>query len=189
MIVNGSVNRDLAMAIAQHMNVGVGKCRVARFPDTEVNVQLDDRFATLTSSSSSHLVRLWTSAQWKHLPLPMHVAGPLHHPSRGSRRISAMPGAKTARPAHGPDGRLVADFAEHAGVNHVIAVDLHSPQVEGFFHVPVENLTAMPVISDAVKRDMEPGSVIVSPDTGGIKLASATLPAWAARWRFFIKSD
>ena len=42
MIVNGSVNRDLAMAIAQRMNVGVGKCRVARFPDTEVNVQLDE---------------------------------------------------------------------------------------------------------------------------------------------------
>jgi ribose-phosphate pyrophosphokinase len=70
-------------------------------------------------------------------------------------------------------GRLVADFAEHAGVDHVIAVDLHSPQVEGFFHVPVENLTAVPVISDALKRDVEPGSVIVSPDTGGMKLASA----------------
>ena len=34
-------------------------------------------------------------------------------------------------------GRLVADFAEHSGVDHVIAVELHSPQVEGFFHVPV----------------------------------------------------
>ena len=41
-IVSGNVNRDLAMAIAQHMNVGVGKCHVARFPDTEVNVQLDE---------------------------------------------------------------------------------------------------------------------------------------------------
>ena len=49
-------------------------------------------------------------------------------------------------------GRLAADFAEHAGINHLIAVDLHSPQVEGFFHVPVENLTAEPVISDALKR-------------------------------------
>ena len=49
MIVSGSVNRDLAMAIAQHMNVEVGKCRVARFPDTEVNVQLDESVRDLTS--------------------------------------------------------------------------------------------------------------------------------------------
>jgi ribose-phosphate pyrophosphokinase len=45
--------------------------------------------------------------------------------------------------------------------------------VEGFFHVPVENLTAVPAISDALKPQLEPGSVIVSPDTGGVKLASA----------------
>ena len=70
-------------------------------------------------------------------------------------------------------GRLVADFAEHAGIDHVIAVDLHSPQVEGFFHVPVENLTAVPAIADALKPHLEPGSLIVSPDAGGIKLASA----------------
>jgi ribose-phosphate pyrophosphokinase len=55
----------------------------------------------------------------------------------------------------------------------VIAVDLHAPQVEGFFHVPVENLTAVPAISDALEPHLEQESVIVSPDTGGIKLASA----------------
>src|SRR6516164_5806573 len=133
-----------------------------------------NRFAALTCSSSSHPVRLWTNTQWRHWPLPMHVAERAASsitwvaPYFGYARSDKRRGRRTALM-----GRLVADFAEHAGVDHVIAVDLHSPQVEGFFHVPVENLTAVPVVSDALKQHIEPGSVIVSPDTGGMKLASA----------------
>jgi len=70
-------------------------------------------------------------------------------------------------------GRLVADFAESAGIDHVIAVDLHSQQVEGFFHIPVENLSAVPAIADTLKSHLEPESVIVSPDAGRVKMASA----------------
>jgi len=67
----------------------------------------------------------------------------------------------------------MADFAEHTGIDQVIAVDLHSPQVEGVFHVPVENLTAVFALAEALKPRLKPGSVIVSPDAGGVKLASA----------------
>ena len=95
----------------------------------------------------------------------MHVVGTPHHPSLGSTpyfgyaRSDKRRGRCTALM-----GRLLADFAERAGVSHLIAVDLHSPQVEGFFHVPVENPTAVPVIADALKPYLEPESVIVSPE-------------------------
>jgi ribose-phosphate pyrophosphokinase len=173
MIVSGNINRELALAIAQRTHVELGKCGVSRFPDTEVNVQLDE------SVRDSHVFIVQSSSP----PVDQHameafaIADACRRagassitwiaPYFGYARSDKRRGRCTALM-----GRLVADFAEHAGINRLTAVDLHSPQVEGFFHVPVENLTAVPVISDALKRDTEPGSVIVSPDTGGIKLAS-----------------
>ena len=173
-IVSGSVNRDLAMAIAQHMNVGVGKCRVERFPDTEINVQLEepvrDQNVFIVQSScppvDEHAMETFAIADACRRDAASSITWIA--PYFGYARSDKRRGRRTALM-----GRLVADFAEHAGIHRVIAVDLHSPQMEGFFHVPVENLTAVPVISDALKREMEPGSVIVSPDTGGTKLASA----------------
>ena len=174
MIVGGNVNRELALAIAQHADVELGKCRVARFPDTEVNVQLDepvrDRHVFIVQSSCPHVD--------EHAMEAFAIADACRRagassitwiaPYFGYARSDKRRGRRTALM-----GRLVADFAERAGVDHVMTVDLHSPQLEGFFHVSVENLTAVPVISDALKPEMEPGSVIVSPDTGGMKLAAA----------------
>ena len=174
MIISGNVNRDLALAIAQHIDVRVAKCRVERFPDTEVNVQLDES----VRDSRVFIVQSSCPPVDEHVMEAFAIADACRRagtsfitwiaPYFGYARSDKRKGRRTALM-----GRLVADFAEHAGVDHVIAVDLHSPQVEGFFHVPVENLTAVRVIADALKRDMDPGSVIVSPDTGGLKLASA----------------
>ncbi len=173
-IVSGNVNRDLAIAIAQLLNVEIGKCRVERFPDTEVNVQLDEsvrsRDVFIVQSScppvNERAMEAFAIADACRRDAASSITWIA--PYFGYARSDKRRGRRTALM-----GRLVADFAEHAGIGRVIAVDLHSPQVEGFFHVPMENLTAVPVISDALKRDMEPGSVIVSPDAGGIKLASA----------------
>ena len=173
-IVSGNVNRELAIAIAQLLGVEIGKCRLERFPDTEVNVQLDeparDRHVFIVQSSCApvdeHAMEAFAIADACRRAAASSITWIA--PYFGYARSDKRRGRRTALM-----GRLAADFAEHAGINHLIAVDLHSPQVEGFFHVPVENLTAVPVISDALKRDMEPGSLIVSPDTGGMKLASA----------------
>jgi ribose-phosphate pyrophosphokinase len=174
MIVSGSVNRKLAIAIAQLLDVEVGKCRVERFPDTEVNVQLDepvrDRRVFIVQSScppvderTMEAFAIADACRRAAASVITWIA-----PYFGYARSDKRRGRRTALM-----GRLVADFAEHAGIHQVIAVDLHSPQVEGFFHVRVENLTAVLAISDALKPQLEPGAVIVSPDTGGMKLASA----------------
>jgi ribose-phosphate pyrophosphokinase len=173
-ILSGSVNRDLAIAIAQLLNIEIGKCRVERFPDTEINVQLDDsvrdRHVCIVQSScppvDGHAMEVFAIADACRRDAARDITwiapyfGYARSDKRRGRRSPLM-------------GRLMADFAEHAGIDRVIAVDLHSPQIEGFFHVPVENLTAVPVIVDALKPHLEAGSVIVSPDTGGMKLASA----------------
>ncbi|HEU5245958.1 MAG TPA: ribose-phosphate pyrophosphokinase [Candidatus Udaeobacter sp.] len=173
-IVTGRVNRDLSMAIARLLGVEIGKCRVERFPDTEVDVQLEesvrDRHVFLVQSScppvDEHAMEVFAIADACRRAAASSITW--ISPYFGYARSDKRRGRRTALM-----GRLIADFAERAGINQVIAVDLHSPQVEGFFNVPVENLTAAPTISNALKPYLEPESVIVSPDTGGIKLASA----------------
>ena len=183
-IVSGNVNRDLAIAIAQLLNVEIGKCRVERFPDTEVNVQLDesvrDRDVFIVQSScppvNERAMEAFAIADACRRDAASSITWIA--PYFGYARSDKQRGRRTALM-----GRLVADFAEHAGIGRVIAVDLHAPQVEGFFRVPMENLTAVPAISDALKRDMEAESVIVSPDAGGIKLASAYASPFGLRGR------
>jgi ribose-phosphate pyrophosphokinase len=70
--------------------------------------------------------------------------------------------------------RLVADLMQAAGLEHVVAVDLHTPAIEGLFRMPVEHVSAMPLLVEAahpwVAREEAPG-VVVAPDLGAMKLA------------------
>jgi len=69
--------------------------------------------------------------------------------------------------------KLVADLLEAAGVNRVLALDLHAGQIQGFFNIPVDHLFAAPVIIDYLgKKDLDQ-PVIVSPDAGGVERARA----------------
>lgn len=58
-------------------------------------------------------------------------------------------------------GRMVADLLQAVGVGHVVAVDLPTPQIEGFFHVPVDNFAAVPVLCQSLAHDMSSDLVIV----------------------------
>jgi ribose-phosphate pyrophosphokinase len=66
----------------------------------------------------------------------------------------------------------VADLLQTAGTDHVITIDLHASQIEGFFRIPVDSLTAVPVLCDALKRRLPSDAVVVSPDAGRLKMAT-----------------
>jgi ribose-phosphate pyrophosphokinase len=68
--------------------------------------------------------------------------------------------------------RLVAELTERAGIDHVITIDVHTPALEGFFRVPVDNLTAVPVLAAALQRRPPLDAVIVAPDVGALRLAN-----------------
>ena len=69
-------------------------------------------------------------------------------------------------------GRVVADVLQAVGTGHVVTVDLHTPQIEGFFHAPVDGLTAVPTLCDAMRGRLPRDVVVVSPDAGRVRLAS-----------------
>jgi ribose-phosphate pyrophosphokinase len=66
----------------------------------------------------------------------------------------------------------VAALMQAVGVNHVITIDLHAPQIEGFFHIPVDSLTAAPVMVEALRPGLPPETVVVSPDAGRVRMAT-----------------
>ena len=82
--------------------------------------------------------------------------------------------ARQDRKAEGREpitAKLVADMLQAAGADRVVSVDLHTGQIQGFFDIPVDHLTAMPVLLDYIREHVLSDPVVVSPDAGGVKAA------------------
>ena len=129
----GNANRKLADAVARAAGVAIGAATVERFPDGEVSIEIRetvrDKDVFIIQSTArpvnDHLMELQASAARIFAIVPYF--GYARSDKRHGRRepISA---------------RLVADLLQTAGVDHVITLDLHASQIEGFFHIPVDSL-------------------------------------------------
>ncbi len=67
---------------------------------------------------------------------------------------------------------MTADLMRSVGITHMVTVDTRTPQLEGFFRVPVDSLTAMPVLADALRERLPKETVVVSPDAGRVRMAT-----------------
>jgi ribose-phosphate pyrophosphokinase len=85
--------------------------------------------------------------------------------------FSYAKGDKKDEPRVSIRARVCADAIEAAGVDRVVTMDLHAPQLQGFFHVPVDDLYAMPILCDAITAKGLPDVVVVAPDAGFAKRA------------------
>ena len=85
--------------------------------------------------------------------------------------FSYAKGDKKDEPRVSIRARVCADAIEAAGVDRVITLDLHAPQVQGFFKVPVDDLNALPVLCDVIASKDLPDLVVVAPDAGFAKKA------------------
>jgi ribose-phosphate pyrophosphokinase len=85
--------------------------------------------------------------------------------------FSYAKGDKKDEPRVSIRARVCADAIEAAGADRIVTMDLHAPQIQGFFHVPVDDLYALPVLVDAIKRKSLENLVVVAPDTGFVKKA------------------
>ena len=68
--------------------------------------------------------------------------------------------------------RAVADMMQSIGIDHVVTLDAHTPQIEGFFRIPIDNLSILPIMSGSLESHLTPDTVVVSPDLGGVKRAT-----------------
>lgn len=172
-LLAGTANADLADAMAAELHTTLAARTVTRFPDSELRVSIEDT----VRDADVFLVQPTTPPSDGHLLETLLLADAARR--AGAARLTAvMPYvayARQGRRAAGREpvgGRLVADLLRTAGFERVVAVDLHTPAVEGFFAMPVEHLSAVPLLARGVRADGHPPvDVVVAPDLGAVKLA------------------
>jgi ribose-phosphate pyrophosphokinase len=171
-LVAGRGHTELSTEVAEHLNLPLGECVLSTFANGEIycrygeNIRSADVFVFQTHGGSIN-------------DLLMEQLIMIDAAKRASaKRITAVCPfygyARQDRKAEGREpitARLVADMLTVAGADRVVTVDLHTGQIQGFFDYPVDHLTAVPVIAEYLKHNVEGDAVIVAPDAGGGKLA------------------
>ena len=169
-IFSGNSNRPLAQAIADAIGTRLGDMNCNRFPDGEVKVQVmedvrgADVFLVQPTTTNDFLMEL------------LVMTDALRRAS-AARITAVVPYFGYARQDRKHDGRvpitakLVANLMVTAGINRVLTVDLHAQQIQGFFDVPVDHLMASQVQLEYLNSLKLTDPVVLSPDTGSIKLA------------------
>ena len=169
-IFSGNSNLPFAEAVAEYTDAALSKCSVRRFADNEIFVEVQET----VRGQDVFIIQPTSSPVNDHL---MELLIMLDTFKRSSaRRITAVvPYFGYARqdrrsaPRTPISAKLVANLITSAGANRVVTMDLHAGQIQGFFDIPLDNLTAAPVIVKDILyhfRDKKP--MVVSPDVGGV---------------------
>ncbi len=171
----GNANPQLAQEIARHLAMPLGRCDVGRFSDGEVNVELIENvrgrdvfiLQPTCPPVNDHLMELLVMADACRRASAARITAvvPYYGYARQDRRPRATRSAITAK--------LVANMISSAGVDRLLAVDLHADQIPGFFDIPVDNVYASPVLLGDVWKQGYGDMIVVSPDVGGVARARA----------------
>ena len=174
MVFSGRSNPDLARVIASNLGLTLGDVELKTFPNGELYV----RFGESIRGADVFLVQSCSTPVNRNLMelLLMVNAAKL----ASAKRITAvMPwypysrADKKSAPREPISARLVADLLQSSGVDRVLTMDLHAGQVQGFFNIPVDHMTALPMFAQYFRDQGLPHDrlVVVSPDAGRVKLA------------------
>jgi ribose-phosphate pyrophosphokinase len=171
-IFSGSAHVPLAKEICRHLDVPLGKADLGRFSDGEIyfqileNVRGADVFVVQPCHYpvDNHLLELLLmidafkrASAWR-----ITAVLPYYCYARQDRKD---------KPRVPISAKLVADLLETAGANRALTLDLHAPQIQGYFDVPVDHLYASPVLVEYFRQLNLPNLTVVSPDAGGVERA------------------
>jgi ribose-phosphate pyrophosphokinase len=171
-VFSGNAHPDLAQAVTEYLGMPLGKCEVFEFSNENIfvrileNVRQRDTFVIqpISSPVNKSLVELLIMID----ALKRASAGRITAvvPYYGYGRTD-----KKDQPRVPITGRLVADLLTVAGANRLLTVDLHAAQIQGFFNIPVDELTALYLLSDYFKEKEFDNLVVVATDIGISKRA------------------
>ena len=171
-LFTGTSHPALATALAKELKVPLGKIALTRFSGGEQYIKFEETLRgksvyilqTATDQPDEDLMQLFLICQAARLSFAkdIHVVMP-HFPYARQDRVAA--------PREPISAKLVAHLLEEAGANHVITLDLHSSQIQGFFSIPVDALNAYSIFAQYFRQKKLPDPVVVSPDVGGAKRA------------------
>lgn len=172
MVFGGSGSPALAKVIADHVGVQLGDSEVIRFSEGNLFVRINEnvrgRDVYLVQSTSfpanDNFMELlfWLDAFKRASAQSVTAIVPY---------FSYAKGDKKDEPRVSIRARVCADAVEAAGADRLVTLDLHAPQIQGFFRIPVDDLYALPVLCKAIRAKDLPELVVVSPDAGFAKKA------------------
>lgn len=169
-----TANEPLAQEVADEVGLPLGKLSVKRFSDGEIQINIDESirgcevFVIQSTSNpvNDNLMELliMIDALMRASARTISVVMPYYGYARQDRKASSREPITA---------KLVANLLEKAGADRVIAVDLHAPQIQGFFDIPIDHLIAEPILTEYFQSQGLGGDdlVIVSPDHGGVTRA------------------
>ena len=168
-LISGNANQPLAQGIADFLELKLTDCLVRRFADMEVfvevreNVRGEDVFAIQPTSypANDHVMELLILIDALRRASAKRITAVL--PYFGYARQDRKVGPRTPISA-----KLVSNLITEAGAHRVLTLDLHAGQIQGFFDIPTDNLTALPVIVRDIEERFRTAPMIVSPDVGGV---------------------
>lgn len=168
-------NEPLAEEIASSIGIKLGQCEVKRFSDEEIQISIEesvrgcDCFIVQPTSqpANEHLMELliMIDALKRASAANINIVMPYYGYARQDRK------SKSREPI---TAKLVANLIEKAGANRVIVMDLHAPQIQGFFDIPIDHLMSVKLLSDYFINETDldfEKVVVVSPDHGGVTRA------------------
>ena len=167
-------NPDLARRVCEYLEIPLGDATVGRFPDGEINLKINED----VRGRDIFIVQPTCPPVNDNL-MELLVMVDAARRSSAKRITAVIPYYGYARKDRKEEGRvpitakLVANLLVQAGVDRVLALDLHATQIQGFFDIPVDHLFSFPVLSEFFRESNIPDLAVATPDVGGIRMARA----------------
>jgi len=180
-IFTGNAHPELAGDICNYLKVGLGDASVSSFPDGETYVKINDNIR----GRDVFIIQPTCPPTNQNL-MELLILVDAARRASAARITSVIPFFGYARqdrkdqPRVPITAKLVANLLVAAGVNRVLTMDLHAQQLQGFFDIPVDHLHARPVMAQYLQKLAIGNLLVVSPDVGGVKMASAYAQALGA---------
>ena len=175
MIFAGNANLDLNLQIASHLKLPIGKAIVGTFSDGETMVEILEN----VRGHDVFILQSTCAPANNNLMELMSMADALRRSSAG-RITAVMPyfgyarQDRRVRSARVPiTAKIIADMLASVGICRILTVDLHADQIQGFFHMPVDNVYSTPILFEDIKAQQLDNLMVISPDIGGVVRARA----------------
>ncbi len=168
----GNSNRQLAEAIASELNLKLSACEVGRFSDGEISVHMEE-----TVRGRDIFIIQSTCAPVNENLMELLIMIDAAKRASAGRITAVIPYfgyARQDRKARARDpitAKLVADMITAAGADRILTIDLHAPQIQGFFSIPLDHLIGGPLLYKHFAKLVDDDFIVVSPDIGSVSRA------------------
>lgn len=173
-LFSGTSHPQLGEEIARHLKTNLGVVKISRFANGEIYVRFEESIrgadVFIVQSFSNHI-------NINDAIMEMLIMIDALKRASAGRITAVIPyycyarQEKKSAPREPITARMLADIISAAGADRIVTMDLHAPAIQGFFNIPVDHMTALPMLANYIKQKNLSDGVIIAPDAGSVKKA------------------